>query len=167
MTEIIIAAGPFTFGARLEVEAAPKTCAAFAASGSRQSHSFRVTLIPRSSLPTEIGRVRRANRSESGVGEDFLRRDILAGLAFCVIIGTLAFLFAEIASLAGWAPPLEALLSFAPGGQAEMAMLTIVAGADLAFVVTHHVLRIIVVIVGAPIVGQRLNWKKTNEDRHN
>jgi hypothetical protein len=31
MTEITIAAGPFTFGARLETEAAPKTCAAFAA----------------------------------------------------------------------------------------------------------------------------------------
>lgn len=31
MTEITITAGPYTFGARLETEAAPKTCAAFAA----------------------------------------------------------------------------------------------------------------------------------------
>lgn len=31
MTEIIITAGPYTFGARLETENAPKTCAAFAA----------------------------------------------------------------------------------------------------------------------------------------
>ena len=31
MTEITITAGPYTFGARLEAEAAPQTCAAFAA----------------------------------------------------------------------------------------------------------------------------------------
>jgi len=96
----------------------------------------------------------------TGVTPGELRRDILAGLAFCVVIGILAFAFAEISSLAGWAPPLEALLSFAPGGQAEMAVLTIIAGADLAFVVTHHVLRIVVVIIGAPIVGHLLDWRK-------
>lgn len=100
-----------------------------------------------------------------GVTLSELRRDILAGLAFCVIIGALAFVFAEISSLAGWAPPLEALLSFAPGGQAEMAVLTIVAGADLAFVVTHHLLRIVVVIIGAPIVGRLLDWRKTDANR--
>lgn len=100
-----------------------------------------------------------------GVTLNELRRDVLAGLAFCVIIGALAFGFAEISSLAGWAPPTEALLSFAPGGQAEMAVLTIIAGADLAFVVTHHVLRIVVVIIGAPIVGHLLNWGKTDANR--
>ena len=100
-----------------------------------------------------------------GVTPRELRRDILAGLAFCIIIGALAFVFAEISSLAGWAPPLEALLSFAPGGQAEMAVLTIVAGADLAFVITHHVLRIVVVIVGAPLVGHLLRWRKPGADR--
>ncbi len=31
MTKLTIQAGPYTFGARLETEAAPKTCAAFAA----------------------------------------------------------------------------------------------------------------------------------------
>ena len=31
MTEIIIEAGPYEFGARMEIEAAPKTCKAFAA----------------------------------------------------------------------------------------------------------------------------------------
>lgn len=94
-----------------------------------------------------------------------LRVDVLAGFAFCVIIGLCALLFAEIAATMNWAPPLEALLSFAPGGQAEMAVLTIVAGADLAFVVTHHVLRIVVVIVGAPIVGHLFRWEKADADR--
>ncbi len=94
-----------------------------------------------------------------GVTMREIRVDVMAGFAFCVIIGALAFVFAQIAAYMRWAPPLEALLSFAPGGQAEMAVITIVAGADLAFVVTHHVIRIVVVIVGAPIVGRLLNWQ--------
>ncbi|WP_111538050.1 AbrB family transcriptional regulator [Palleronia aestuarii] len=94
-----------------------------------------------------------------------LRIDVLAGLVFCVLIGLCALAFAEISASMGWAPPLEALLAFAPGGQAEMAVLTIVAGADLAFVVTHHVLRIVVVIIGAPIVGHMFRWKKADADR--
>ncbi len=96
-----------------------------------------------------------------GIGEKYagvtlaeLRRDVLAGGAFCIILGILALIFAEGVSLAGLAPPIEAFLAFAPGGQAEMAVLSIVAGADLAFVVTHHLVRIIIVITGAPIVAR-------------
>ena len=48
------------------------------------------------------------------------------------------------------APGKETLLSFAPGGQAELAVLALIVGADVAFVVAHHVLRIFVVILGAP-----------------
>ena len=96
-----------------------------------------------------------------GIGEKYagitwpeLRRDVLAGGAFCLILGVIALIFAEGISLAGFAPEIEAFLAFAPGGQAEMAVLSIVAGADLAFVVTHHLVRIIVVITGAPVVAR-------------
>jgi len=96
-----------------------------------------------------------------GIGEKYagvtwpeLRRDVLAGGAFCLILGVLAVLFAEGVSAAGFAPKIEAFLAFAPGGQAEMAVLSIVAGADLAFVVTHHIVRIVVVITGAPVVAR-------------
>lgn len=101
----------------------------------------------------------------TGVSLRELRVDVVAGLVFCLILGVICLAVAEIASLAGWAPGLEAMLSFAPGGQAEMAVLTIIAGADLAFVVTHHVVRIVVVITGAPIVSHWLNWEKPDEDR--
>ncbi len=96
-----------------------------------------------------------------GIGEKYagitwpeLRRDVLAGGAFCLILGVLALVFAEGVSRAGLAPEVEAFLAFAPGGQAEMAVLAIVAGADLAFVVTHHLVRIVVVIAGAPLVAR-------------
>lgn len=81
-----------------------------------------------------------------------IRRILTAGLGHAAILGLVAFVFAEIAVLAGLAPPLEAILAFAPGGQAEMAVLAIVAGADVAYVIAHHVLRIVFVITCAPLV---------------
>ena len=85
-----------------------------------------------------------------------LRGTILASLGFCVILGIIAFAFEQVIVAMGLAPPLEAFLSFAPGGQAEMALLALVAGADVAFVVAHHLVRIVVVILGAPLVARRL-----------
>ena len=85
-----------------------------------------------------------------------LRGTIIASLGFCVLLGMIAFTFEQVLTQLGLAPPLEAFLSFAPGGQAEMALLALVAGADVAFVVAHHLVRIIVVILGAPFVARRL-----------
>lgn len=42
MTQIIITAGPYTYGARLETTAAPKTCAAFAAAMPFESQLIHV-----------------------------------------------------------------------------------------------------------------------------
>lgn len=100
-----------------------------------------------------------------GVTLGELRHDIAAGAAFAVILAGLAALFTMLAYHLGGAPMLEAFLSFAPGGQAEMTVLAIVAGADLGFVVVHHLMRLVVVITGAPIVA-RLLWGKTDEDSH-
>ncbi len=82
-----------------------------------------------------------------------LRKDVLAGMVFVVILAILAFGVTEIVVLLGLASPLEGFLSFAPGGQAEMTVLAIVAGADLGFVVVHHLVRITLVILGAPLVA--------------
>ena len=89
-----------------------------------------------------------------GVTAEELRRDVAAALGFCVILLILAAAFVEFIHLAGLAPPMEALLAFAPGGQAEMTVLALIAGADMAFVIAHHVLRIVVVILGAPVAAR-------------
>jgi len=60
----------------------------------------------------------------------------------------------------GAAPPLEAFLAFAPGGQAEMTVLSIVTGAELGFVIAHHLLRIVLVILGAPIVARFMSGSR-------
>lgn len=90
-----------------------------------------------------------------GITLDEVRRVVLAGLGFCVLLAGLAVAFTELVVVFGLAPPVDALLSFAPGGQAEMAVLAIVAGADMGFVVAHHLTRLVVVILGAPLVAPR------------
>lgn len=83
-----------------------------------------------------------------------LRNVVLSGMAFVVLLALLAAAFAEIVIHAGFAPGVEAFLAYAPGGQAEMTVLAIVAGADLGFVIAHHLTRIILVITGAPIAAR-------------
>lgn len=85
------------------------------------------------------------------IGE--IRRVLIASIGYCLILTVLSIVFAEIVIHAGVAPPLDAVLAFAPGGQAEMVLLAIIAGTDVAYVVTHHLLRIFIVILGAPVVA--------------
>ncbi|MBP1807367.1 AbrB family transcriptional regulator [Rubellimicrobium aerolatum] len=81
-----------------------------------------------------------------------LRRTIALSALFMLILAILAGAVAEAVLLLGLAPPVEAFLAFAPGGQAEMTVLAIVSGAELGYVVTHHLLRLVLVLLGAPIV---------------
>ncbi len=90
------------------------------------------------------------------VGVTFLelRRDVISGVLFVLMLAALAAGFTEVAYLAGLAPHVESFLAFAPGGQAEMTVLAIVAGADLGFVIVHHLTRLVIVITGAPIAAK-------------
>jgi hypothetical protein len=92
-----------------------------------------------------------------------LRRVVLAGVLFVLILAVLAAIFSEIVVLLGLAPPVEGFLAFAPGGQAEMTVLAIVAGADLGFVIVHHLTRVFLVITGAPLAARFL--MKPRKDR--
>ncbi|WP_395541522.1 AbrB family transcriptional regulator [Neotabrizicola sp. sgz301269] len=83
-----------------------------------------------------------------------LRSFILSGLAFVLLLAALAAVFTEIVTLSGLAQPIEGFLAFAPGGQAEMTVLALVAGADLGFVILHHLTRLVIVILGAPVAAR-------------
>ena len=91
-----------------------------------------------------------------GITVEEIRRILTASAGYCLMLAVLSVIFAEIVIQAGLAAPLEAVLAFAPGGQAEMVLLAIIAGADMAYVVTHHMIRVIVVILGAPIAVRLL-----------
>ena len=92
----------------------------------------------------------------TGITLDELRRDVLAAIGFCVILIGLTLAFVEPIVLLGLAPGREALLAFSPGGQAELAVLALVAGADMAFVIAHHLIRLFTVILGAPLMARML-----------
>lgn len=92
----------------------------------------------------------------AGVTAHEVRRILTAALGYCVILALLSVAFAETVHFVAGAPQVEALLAFAPGGQGEMVVLAVAAGVDLAYVVTHHLVRLLVVILGAPLVARRL-----------
>jgi hypothetical protein len=95
-----------------------------------------------------------------GVTLKELRQDVLAGVVFVFILAGIAAVFTEIVVQFGLAEPVEGFLSFAPGGQAEMAVLAIIVGADLGFVVVHHLMRLFLVISFAPIAARLFRVKK-------
>ena len=99
-----------------------------------------------------------------GVTWGELRRVVTSGIAFVLILAALAAGFTEVITLTGLAHPVEAFLAFAPGGQAEMTVLSLVAGADLGFVVLHHLTRIVLVILGAPIAARLMRVRTRPED---
>lgn len=85
-----------------------------------------------------------------------LRRTVAAGVGYVGLTAVISVVFAGAVALLGFAPFVEAILAFAPGGQGEMVVIAIVAGVDVAFVVAHHLTRLVVVIVGAPLAGRFL-----------
>lgn len=102
-----------------------------------------------------------------GIGVHFLgitwgelTRVVLAGVAYVLLLAVLAATFTAFVTMLGLGHPVEAFLAFAPGGQAEMTVLAIVTGADLGFVITHHLTRIVLVIVGAPVAAALIARKR-------
>lgn len=79
------------------------------------------------------------------------RRVVLAAALFTFVIMGLAAVPAYIVISFGLAEGAAVMLAFLPGGQAELTVLAIVAGVDVAFVVVHHIFRMTTVIIGAPL----------------
>lgn len=84
---------------------------------------------------------------------------IAAGATIIMVAVTLAFAlalrFATDLSLPGL------VLAYAPGGLAEMSLVALALGIEAAFVATHHVARIAMVVLVAPTVFRRLpaRWR--------
>ena len=90
----------------------------------------------------------------TGITAREVRIDVGAGLAYAALLALIALVFIEIVALSGLAPPIDAFLAYLPGGQAEMVIIAILAGADLAYVVSHHLLRVVLVIALAPVAAR-------------
>jgi membrane AbrB-like protein len=92
----------------------------------------------------------------AGITARELVRDVGAGAALSVLMALVSLAVLAAALALSPAGQLELWLSFLPGGQAEMVIVALVAGGDVAFVVTHHLLRVLLVILVAPLVARRL-----------
>ncbi len=80
-----------------------------------------------------------------------VRAIVAAAGGTAVLLGiAVAFAFA-VGRITGLS--MESLvLAYAPGGLAEMSLIAIAIGADSAFVATHHVIRVILIVVIAPVL---------------
>lgn len=87
-----------------------------------------------------------------------------AALALGATMLTLGLAFAAglaMGHVAGIAPD-QALLALAPGGLTEMGLIALAIHADVAFVALHHVVRILFVIVLAPIAFRLLMGRRSD-----
>lgn len=93
----------------------------------------------------------------TGVTVKELRHYVLAGVVNGVVLSAVSALFILAVIGFGIAHSLDALLAFLPGGQGEMVVLALIAGADLTYVVLHHIIRIFLVVTCAPLVFRFLD----------
>ncbi len=95
----------------------------------------------------------------AGVTIRLIGRTVLAAAGGTVVLLSATLAFALGLNRALGLPGEALVLGFAPGGLAEMSLIAIAIGADAAFVATHHLVRIFLVVVFAPaafrLLGRR------------
>ena len=84
---------------------------------------------------------------------------ILSGAIFTVISFAPVFGFAFWVSQYTSVGKLNVLLAYAPGGQAEMNILTIAIGADVVYVAVHHIARVFIVLFSLPLLRKFIERK--------
>jgi membrane AbrB-like protein len=75
-------------------------------------------------------------------------------VAATALVTSVSALFALAVSALTGVPYLTALLSFTPGGVAEMCLIAIAFDIDPAFVAVHHLVRIAILISAAPLAAK-------------
>jgi uncharacterized protein len=89
-----------------------------------------------------------------------LQSTVVLGVAFVILLALITAVFVETVVLTGLADPVDAFLAFAPAGQAEMTVLAIIVGADLGYVILHHLTRMVLVITGAPLAARMMGYTR-------
>ncbi len=85
------------------------------------------------------------------------------GLVFALLLVIAAGAMAlSVAALTGL-DATSLLLSYAPGGQNEMAIMGLILGIDVAIIALHHLLRVVMVVIGAQLVFQANPGWRTGE----
>ncbi len=92
----------------------------------------------------------------TGIRLAVIGKCILAAIGGTIILASISLLFAwALHSLTGL-PFVALFLAFAPGGLAEMSLIALSLSLDSAFVATHHIVRIFIIVVCAPLLFRLL-----------
>ncbi|WP_299439003.1 AbrB family transcriptional regulator [uncultured Rhodospira sp.] len=87
----------------------------------------------------------------SGVPARAVARVFLASIGSTAVLLGITVAFAGALSLVTSLPPRELILAYAPGGVVEMSLVSLALGVDVAFVSTHHIARILLIVLLAPL----------------
>jgi hypothetical protein len=87
----------------------------------------------------------------AGVGLGFILRIVTAAAGVTLVLMAVTLLVAWLIHLATGLPAEALVLAFAPGGLAEMSLIALALSMDAAFVATHHIVRIFLIVVLAPL----------------
>jgi membrane AbrB-like protein len=82
----------------------------------------------------------------------FIRRTILIAAGATAILLAVTLAFAVALNAVTGLPTAALVLAFAPGGLAEMSLIALALALETAFVATHHIVRIFLIVVAAPLV---------------
>lgn len=85
-----------------------------------------------------------------------LRKAFVLSLGLIALLLVLCIAGAWLLHVATGVPLANCVLAFAPGGLAEMTLIALAMDIDPAFVATHHVIRIILLVLFAPIAYRLL-----------
>ncbi len=95
----------------------------------------------------------------AGTGLGLIARTIKAAAGGTLVLMAVTLAIAFLLHAATGLPTSALILAFAPGGLAEMSLIALALSMDAAFVATHHIVRIFLVVVFAPqlfrLLGRR------------
>lgn len=91
-----------------------------------------------------------------GVSPRVVAHALLLASGATIVLLALAALFGEAVETTLGIPFAAALLAFAPGGLAEMSLIALSMNVDAAYVSSHHIVRIFMIVLVAPFVFRLL-----------
>lgn len=86
----------------------------------------------------------------AGVKAAFMAHTVAVAAGATVILVLVTLVFAEALHAVTDLPRAGLILAFAPGGLAEMSLIALALSLETAFVATHHIVRIFLIVVAAP-----------------
>ena len=96
----------------------------------------------------------------NGVGFGFVMRNLAYGAVSSVLMIAVALGFAMLVTRLVGIDTNQAFLAFSPGGLIEMSLLALALGQEAAYVTLAHVVRIVLVIFGAPLAFRVIRGKR-------